>query len=362
MAAMDPARRLIDLQILRFAAALLVVFAHAVDLAQHVGATPSVLAAGGLENFGAAGVDVFFVISGFIITRTAGRARSASDFAVSRIWRVVPLYWLAVLPWLVIKADALTAPMLVATFAFWPAAGPGVALPVLDVGWTLCFEMLFYGVVALIIAGGMRRQGVLAALIAYAACWALRLWTGAPAFQILGNPIILEFLMGAAAAALAPRLSRRAGGALLALGVAGFAVGILMGFGKISEWRQILTGVLSLPRVAIWGLPALAVTLGAIALESDGAPGPLRRGLARLGDASYALYLIHPLALLAAQTLLGDAKGLPGDLVILAALIVCPLLALAAHLWIERPLLARRPARASSPPDPDRALRPAQHG
>lgn len=349
---MASAPRLINLQILRFVAAALVVHAHAVDLSQKLGATPAWLATGTLENFGAAGVDIFFVISGFIITRTARRARSAGDFAVSRLWRVAPLYFLASLPWIAIRAaeGTLTAPMLIATFAFWPAAGPQVVAPALAVGWTLSFEMLFYGVVALVLAAPRARPALLAALLAFAACWGLREATGLPALQILGNPIILEFLMGVAAARLAPRLDRRAGAVLLALGVAGFAAGLAHGFGRISELGDILPGTLSLARAAIWGVPALLVTLGAVALEPETTtsqvpanPGPIRRGLATLGDASYALYLVHPLALYGVLQVIGFAPDLPGDLVVLAALAVCPALALAVHIWIERPLLARRP-------------------
>jgi exopolysaccharide production protein ExoZ len=350
---MDPARRLINLQVLRFAAAALVVHAHAVDLSQHLGATPPVLARGWLENFGAAGVDVFFVISGLIITRTAGRARSATRFAWSRFWRVAPLYWLATLPWIAIKAGALTVPALVASFAFWPAAGHEVVAPVLGVGWTLCFEMLFYAVVALILASGRRRSAILLALTAYTAGWLLRERTGAPAFQFLGNPIILEFLMGAAAAVLAPRVGRRTGAALLALGLLGFAAGLVFGFGQISELGGVITGALSAPRALIWGVPAMLVVLGAVALEPKGEPGPIREGLARLGDASYALYLIHPLALLAAGAVLAGVKGLSGDIVILAALVACPLLGLAVHRWIERPLLAPRPQPRQRPIAPD---------
>lgn len=66
-----PSPRLANLQILRFAAAALVVQAQGVDLAQKAGAPPSILAAGAFENFGAIGVDIFFVISGLILTRTA---------------------------------------------------------------------------------------------------------------------------------------------------------------------------------------------------------------------------------------------------------------------------------------------------
>lgn len=335
-----------NLQMARFVAAALVVHAHAVDLTQQLGARPPVLASGGLENFGAVGVDIFFVISGFIITRTAARATSAIAFGWSRLWRVAPLYYLASLPWIAIHvADGrLTPQALVATFAFWPAAGAEPIAPVLYVGWTLCFEMLFYGVVALLIAGGRKRTGLMIALLGYGTCWLARAWTDLAAFQILGNPMILEFLMGAAAASLAPRLGRRVGALILALGLAGFMAGIGSGVGRISELKDVLAGgAVAAWRVLVWGVPSLLVVLGAVVLEPSGPPGVVRRALARLGDASYVLYLIHPLVLFVAYAFFRSTPDLAGDLIILAALIACSGLALVVHRWIEQPLLALRP-------------------
>ncbi|MET3666565.1 acyltransferase [Caulobacter sp. 1776] len=334
---------------MRFAAALLVVHAHAVDLAERLGASPPHLGVAALENFGAAGVDIFFVISGFIITRTAGRASSAAAFAWNRLWRVAPLYYVASIPWIVIKSwvGVLTAPILIASFAFWLAAGPEPVAPALDVGWTLCFEMLFYAAVALIIARGRSRASLVIALSGYAACWIAGRHTGLATFKVLGNPIILEFLMGAAAAWLTPRLNRGAGAALLCLGLAGFVAGIALGFGPISEFSDVLAGGdVAARRVLIWGLPAGLVVMGAIALEPPSPPGLVRRGLARMGDASYALYLSHPLALYVVRLCLGAAPELSGDLLVLTVLAVCPGLGLAVHHWIERPLLACRPGRS----------------
>src|SRR6476660_3057965 len=87
-----------SLQILRFIAALMIVCVHASYIPIHVtgsnGSIPQVLATVGLS-----GVDIFFVISGVIITKVA-RGRSASEFIWSRVRRIVPMYFICTIPFL----------------------------------------------------------------------------------------------------------------------------------------------------------------------------------------------------------------------------------------------------------------------
>ncbi len=76
-----------------------------------------------------------------------------------------------------------------ATFLLWPATDQMTA-PALGVGWTLCFEMLFYACAALVL---IERRWVFAIIGAYGIAFLLR--PIGPIFQFLGNPIILEFLL-----------------------------------------------------------------------------------------------------------------------------------------------------------------------
>src|SRR4051794_39454107 len=123
-------RVLNSLQVLRAMAAILVAYAHAHDLAGDVHAFGAYQTGFlYLERFGAVGVDIFFVISGIIIALTASEIRNARDahvFALKRVARVVPLYWLVsggALLWIVISADTthpVSGGMLAATFLFYP--------------------------------------------------------------------------------------------------------------------------------------------------------------------------------------------------------------------------------------------------
>ena len=80
----------LSLQYLRGIAALLVVAFHAAEYLARASGRP----AGFPFTAGVSGVDVFFVISGFVITwSSAGRAMSPADFLWRRAVRIVPLYW-----------------------------------------------------------------------------------------------------------------------------------------------------------------------------------------------------------------------------------------------------------------------------
>jgi exopolysaccharide production protein ExoZ len=137
-----------NIQILRAIAAYLVVFHH---IQSHFVDNHSVAA---VSNIGIIGVDIFFVISGFImILTTSGEARSPLSFWRDRLVRIVPLYWLATFSLVGLSLIGL-APTglhgwdlqdLLASLLFIPEVrADGAGMPILFVGWTLNYEMFFY--------------------------------------------------------------------------------------------------------------------------------------------------------------------------------------------------------------------------
>jgi peptidoglycan/LPS O-acetylase OafA/YrhL len=153
-----------NVQALRGLAALLVVFVHLDNL----------LLAIGLSTFGGAGVDIFFVISGFIMVyTTADRHVTPWSFMADRIARIVPIYWLITLA---VFCIALVSPMLLqATRADWNelvkslffipfTKADGVVAPMFYVGWTLNYEMFFYLLFALGLAFPSNRAGAVAVI------------------------------------------------------------------------------------------------------------------------------------------------------------------------------------------------------
>ncbi|MEV4609792.1 acyltransferase [Neorhizobium sp. LMR1-1-1.1] len=326
-----------NVQLLRFVAAFLVVIAHSVDLTlkQH----PDFSIPQNIGNFGASGVDIFFVISGFIITAVATNStKTPAQFGADRIKRVVPLYWIASLPWIIFALieGTLWVRALFVTITFWPAVGTQTVLPVLPIGWTLCFELLFYFAICLFLLAGRSTAAAWGLVGTFALSWAGLELTDGTFFQFLGNPIILEFLFGVLIALLAPRTPRWTALPFLLISAFWFAATIAFGFGDISESHLIINGALSLDRVLLWGVPSALLVSSAVS-SANWLKGISARTSVFLGDASYSTYLVHLLALAAVGQLSAVVPMAPLPLFIVAV-VSGQMAGLICHLFLERPL------------------------
>ncbi len=284
---------------------------------------------------GAAGVDLFFVISGFIIW-TVGSTEEASPrvFFWRRLTRVAPAYWLvtgaviliATLWPTLMRTVSLSPAHIALSLAFVQHIDPrGLPFPVLPPGWSLDYEAVFYAIFTLVLfaPAAARFRLLLAALGAVIAFGIL----DPPAYYLGANMMLLQFGAGAWLARRR-QLGRRI---LPEIGVALGAIGALL------LAAQGLTGLRDdLWRPLLWGVPAAMIVAGAVALESAPrlAPPP---ALLRLGDASYAIYLCHFVAVALVVRLVDDA---PAWLFVPAAVALSLVAGLLFHRWIERPLIA----------------------
>jgi exopolysaccharide production protein ExoZ len=266
-----------SLQTLRFIAALMVVCLHAGFTATYLTRSNGFIS-DALLTACQSGVDIFFVISGVIITKIA-RGRSPSEFIWSRLRRIVPMYLLCSIPFLATATstnfgwrDAL------ATFLFWPATDR-MTLPVLPVGWTLCFEMLFYVSAALVL---VQRRWLFAIIGAYAAALVLR--PIGPLFQFLGHPIILEFFLGVVIAFMP---MWRPGVWTIPCGAAALVCAGLTGVAPSGAALDALYGEEAFWRVLVFGIPAAMIVYGTLQLQARESVWTY------LGNASYSLYLTH---------------------------------------------------------------------
>ena len=263
-------RKLRSIQVLRAIAACAVVVLHAYPDAH----TPI-----GNAGYGAAGVDLFFVISGFIMANVS-QGRTSGEFLGDRLWRIYPLWWIAVLPWLFMVPRGGT--FILSSLTLWPVYPGGYYVPVLKVGWTLSFELLFYLGMTLAIA---TRPIVLMATYALFLLGALM--TSSPLLHFVGSPMALEFLLGVLVAKLPKRASL---GLLIAVGLALFAF-TDPGLGDV---ESSLGPQWALRRALEWGFPAALIVWGALSLEELFRHRAFDVPVA-IGDASYSVYLFHPI-------------------------------------------------------------------
>ncbi len=307
---------LINIQFLRFAAALMVVFYHASKHIRSTGVDQGMFYAAS-EAVGFAGVDVFFVVSGFIMfytTRAVTGPRPAVEFLKRRLARIYSGYWpfffvaMGVFSWA--RAPHFQESRLWNSFILWPQPLNQVLI---DVSWTLSYELYFYLLFTLLVFINVQpRRWLLTALLAFFVVsgvyrhWVIGdyspelIYTHSFAYQFLSSPFLLEFFAGALLASTIKGGSARSGWLALLIGVAGFA---LAGWTNLYIYQgNIEQGYYVLPRVLLFGIPSLLIIRGLVHLERNGWVAPRRFSIAT-GGASYALYLSHTLFFVATMKL-----------------------------------------------------------
>ena len=371
----DPAMQIIAIQILRAIAAISVSIGHAqAFIGIPMERQGQIFGWNFLLPWGA-GVDLFFVISGFIMVYSSERLFAAPGgakvFGWRRLSRIVPLYWCAMVL-LLIKMAVLHKPMpdaagVVTSFFFipWDTQGTGVPRPIYDLGWTLNYEMFFYTVFALCI--GLRREMTVALV---SVCLSAAVIFGAlfpahnPQLFFWTQPIVLEFVLGMGLALLVrngftlPKLARYA---LIALGAAAFLHDFL---NSVSQPRLWLTPNDFL-RVVGWGVPAAMIVAGCVLKKSErlGDNVFVRSGKL-LGDASYALYLCHPIVMSAFAIVwfaIGANNWLPPYLGAGISIVLAIITAISVYRWFESPLtrFLQKRIRQSEAPRAAGDLKPA---
>ncbi len=306
---------------------------------------------GGVFNFGNAGVDFFFVLSGFIIFfvhgKDVGQPSRLPAYLWSRLTRIYPPYWFvtAIVVALAVvahHADVLEPVYLLKSIFLIPQAHE----PALQVGWTLVFEMLFYIGFAVAVASRIAARAIAIAWIVLIVATTLFLTQDSPVYNVASYQI--EFAIGVATAFAVRQWQFSHSAVLVILGAALFVfVAYLLD-------TQALAYV-SITCRYLLGLASALIIYGAARLEIE---GRLKIGVpaAFLGSASYSIYLVHTIAIGLFARLL-----VPTRLMILvpnAGFLMTVLVAVscgcALYLIVERPMLrlAKRHAPMRSAPRP----------
>ncbi len=335
---------LFNIQVLRGIAAISVVWIHAGML------IPPDLVPDTISQFGYGGVDLFFVISGFImVCSTYGRTITPIEFVRKRIKRIVPLYYLVTIA-VFINSAALphyfntTRPEIVNfahSLSFIPfEKTEGRVYPIYYLGWTLNYEMAFY----LIFAASLwmshaTRAAIIVLVIVIAFASGLHISDlnsyGVAAF-FYTRPIILDFALGILVGYFWMTTRRESRTFSLLLVVAG-AIWFVFGGYLISFGQgEVLPPTDTVLR---FGVPSALIVAGAVGLERSGWKIGARL-MHQCGDASYSIYLFHYFFVAAVIAVTSDLALGTSQRVLLAAAAIIGAVALgmAAYRLVERPL------------------------
>jgi exopolysaccharide production protein ExoZ len=362
--------KLTNIQILRALAAIAVVIYHTgIE-------TTGVCKAVGLPCLyegwlGAYGVNLFFMISGFIMVVTSwnsfGKSGATWAFLEKRLKRIVPLYWFVTTLAVVgiffvpsmLNVSVLEPSYVLASYLFWPMERMnGLVRPIANLGWTLNLEMFFYAVFAAALFFG-RVRGL---LLAVGFLLGLVAMHGAGEFAANGplasiplnfwaDPIILNFIMGIGVGVLYMKDVRTKGWENLAL--LAIAAASLWGVQYDSDILLAFPENHVVPRFTT-ALPMLPILIaGALGPQLD-VSKLWGRGALLLGDASYSLYLIHPFALRPFKAIWVKFVGtdLPLWSFSLACVVLALVVGLGCYVLAERPFTNYFSRKRSPTPKP----------
>jgi exopolysaccharide production protein ExoZ len=318
---------------LRALAAMMVVWVHSLYV------IPGVVERLGASYFGGSGVDLFFVISGFImVVTTAAKEVTAQRFFGLRIVRVVPLYWLVTLATIACAAylhsfkDLYYTPgeiaksLLFVPYVSREGASVGV-WPIVLNGWTLNYEMFFYALFALSLAAPRRFRllGLVATLGLLAIIGRLFGPFANPLASVYTSSLLLEFAAGMILGHLWLRHAQRNG---LPLSLLAIVIGFCC-LGSVFSRFVVASG-------------AFLVVAGCLHPKISTLQN---RPLLELGNASYAIYLVHDFVLAALAwawlRVVPTITWASSVGFVAAALALCAAAGWLCYRFIERPVTSR---------------------
>ena len=324
--------KLYSIQFLRFVAAIAVANHHFLyTLSLATGSEQHIL-------LGAAGVDVFFVISGVVIGLCI-QTNSFSEFMARRAIRIFPMLWIGTIFYIMVMRRAAVSnfggrPMeVIHSLILWPSSDPNW-YPIYPPSWTLQYELAFYILAGLTIA--------LSRVNRIALCGVLILFIGGfnfPRPTIFGaqpgyysTTPFLEFCAGLAISVLVQRRARLPKMAGLLSIIA--AVAMLAASDVSRDGNQI--------SVITWGVPGALLVIGFLAFDNE--KWFSNRFVALGGDASFAIYMTH-LGVIQLIFYYGNLFNYPmGTHPIAFIVMTIPIIALfgvVVHVTLERPILRR---------------------
>lgn len=352
-----PKKHIDSLQLLRTIAVSLVILLHACSNGVTKFAAGSPISSFyHLETWGAIGVDLFFCISGFIMTIVIPsyvKPGGWKTFFVKRAVRILPLYYLLsallIFTTIFLHHESANVQSAVKTLIFFPLFDKGTAvLPLMGVGWSLSYEIYFYTLIGILLIFRKDPYRRMLFLIAVLSMIGLLIDTESPLLKFLTSPVLLEFGFGIVCGlvyqkfdtlALSSGQKKAISLCLLITGLAlmGVTIFVSPGFSLHSITLVQNVNEKAFYRAMLWGLPSAIFMLGTIlSMQSFKKSTPAILILA--GDASYSCYLIHTkLYLMVAYVFKYLSLGSIFYLIIIIP--ACLLISIVFYKLVEKPLI-----------------------
>lgn len=303
--------KLYSIQALRGLGAFAVVIHHALSLFPFM-------------NFraGAAGVDLFFVISGIVMSISITEKTKPLEFFVRRVIRIAPMYWIATtiaVGYFILRYDmSISTNHIVSSYLFLPPPAE-FFFPILYPGWTLNFEMFFYIILSVLLI-------------------------------INKNTTYTAICILLAIGSLSKNLSGAPGAYYLTEGIAEFATGLIIGQLIKSGYRpkKAPSVILIASSIAIfavnntfkaegflaWGIPSALLIIGCLGFDSS--KFMKSKIVQFFGEASYSTYLFHALVIWAIDWYTPNEKSV---LHFALGIVLSMLVGAIAFKALEQPLL-----------------------
>jgi exopolysaccharide production protein ExoZ len=276
---------IIGIQLLRFVAAFFVVLTHSLGEYEW------------LKPFGSFGVDIFFVISGFIIYVITDK--DAKYFFIKRLIRIVPMYWLftfgisfiAFLHPDLLRSAKFDIHHIIASLFFFPYWTEGTAFsPILKLGWTLNFEMFFYLMFFVSMQLSHKYRAILTSVIlAFIVILlnSIESYSEKSFLNFYSSLIWFEFIFGMLIGVLYKDYN------CLKLNISSSVIFIFLSIGFMMSIQ--IFGDSSYARIFEFGLPSSLLIIASLNFESIliRAHRSIKEIILFLGEMSYPLYLIH---------------------------------------------------------------------
>ncbi|MEO5999791.1 MAG: acyltransferase [Chitinophagaceae bacterium] len=254
-------------------------------------------------NFGSSGVDIFFVLSGFIIAYAnrdfVAQPTKTTTFLKRRFIRIYPIYWIIISVFLLIQLALplyykshfeLSAFNFLSTYLLLPDHAM-----INGVSWSLTNELFFYLLFTLAILIPVKKYS-LYLLLAYFVLLLVVLLAGLDLAEgnaytgLLFFPMNIEFLLGVFIVLIVDKINKRWIWPLLVTGTCLFLAGAYIFDHGIHNTNTHLSYILN--RVVLFGFPSFLVILALVKMELNDTIR-VKKIFLYLGDASYSIYLIH---------------------------------------------------------------------